>query len=461
VDAGALKLQEPLPPVTRRQQLVFLLLWAGVAMTRWPAVSATLWDWDEALFALAVRDYDVTAHHPHPPGFPLFIALARMVALTGLDEFHALQVLTVASSLFLFPAMVFLARELRLPSDTALCAGAVLAFFPNVWFFGGTAFSDVPSMVLAATACALLLRGCRSSGAFLSGALVLGLAAGLRPQNLLIAAVPFLLAAWCRRRAALAAMAIVAVVVAASYGGAAAASGGWDSYRETLTRHEQYIRATDSFLAPRHPGLVQVADDFFLRPYRAPVINVLVPALAVIALLRRRGGLALACFGPFLLFAWLYLDFHSASRFSIAYMPLFAVLAPLGLPDRVRAAGTGVLVAVMAVWTWPALRVVHTTASPPVAAIEAVRAMPHRGPLLVDERLAAHAALLLPDVQRKVVRVAPPFVVSPGTVLLREGASAAPGAKVFTRERARLSGIARPRYFEVSILQHRQPTTDN
>ena len=37
-------------------------------------------DIDSINFALGLRHYDVAAHQPHPPGYPVFIALARAVA---------------------------------------------------------------------------------------------------------------------------------------------------------------------------------------------------------------------------------------------------------------------------------------------------------------------------------------------------------------------------------------------
>ncbi|HVE70604.1 MAG TPA: hypothetical protein VNI54_04480, partial [Thermoanaerobaculia bacterium] len=430
----------------RRSTVVFWACALFSAAMRWPAKSLTLWDWDEALFALAVRDFDVSAYHPHPPGFPLFIALAKVIPLDG---FHALQAIVLVSSLFVFPAMYFLARALRAPFEVAIGAGLLLAFFPNVWFFGGTAFSDVPSMVLVMTACALLLRG-----HVLAGSIVLAIAAGFRPQNLLIGSVPFLLAFRRNWRSGLAGGALIAVIVGTTYGAAAWLSGGWSAYRDVLASHEAYIRSTDSFLAPRHPGVLRVADDFFFRPFRAMPINVIVTLLIAIAVLRRRFWLAIAIFGPFCLFAWLFLDFHSTSRFSIAYMPMFAMLAAAGIPRRGYAPVLAAITALMVVWTWPALRVVHTTVSPPVAAIGALPP----GPLYVDERLAPFAELLLADRDRRMVGVVPPFVEDPGAVLLREGASTAPGSRNFTRERDPLEGIARKRYFEVSVVVGRRPT---
>jgi len=423
-------LRKLIPPLSRRERLVLVALSLAVALTRWFAMAKSLWDWDEALFVLAVREYDVAAYHPQPPGFPLFIALAKLLPF---DEFRALQTLVVLASLFVFPAAFFLARELRARFFVSCAAGLLLAFMPNVWFYGGTAFSDVPSMVLSLVASALLLRGCRSDRALLGGCVVLGIAAGIRPQNVLIAAAPLLIAFFCKRRTAILGAAVVTVIVVASYGGAALATGDVAAYRTAIAEHGQYIRATDSFLGELRPSLIQVADDFFLRPFRAPLINVVLCVLMLIGLVRRRPPAlyALAIFGPFLLFAWLFLDFHSASRFSVAYMPLFAILAAEGLDlANVRVPALAAVVATMVIWTWPALTVVRTTDSPPVAALKSVQGR-H---LEFDASLGAHVAALHRD------GGGPPAT-------LKEGR----GLNTFARPRERLSGIARPRYFEVAV----------
>ncbi|HEX8172589.1 MAG TPA: glycosyltransferase family 39 protein [Thermoanaerobaculia bacterium] len=442
-------LDTPPQPLAARERLLVLALSLGVALTRWVAVARTLWDWDEALFVVAMRDFDVSAYHPHPPGFPLFIALAKLVPL---GAFHALQCVAVLASLLLFPAAFFLARELRLPTFVCIASALLLAFSPNVWLFGGTAFSDIPSLVLSLVACALLLRGCRSDRALLLGCVALGVAAGIRPQNLLIAAAPLLLAFLHRRRTAVLGALITATMVMVSYGIAAELSGGIDRYRATLASHARYIRSVDSFRAPLRPSLLRVADDFFVRPFRAPAINLALTLLALAGLMRRRAWLAAAIFGPFLLFAWLTLDFHSTSRFSIAYMPLFAIFAAEGL-DLFRRARTFALAAVLAlliVWTLPALLVVHRTAAPPAAAAQWIRA--HAGAqqavLFVDPRLGAHAAALLGDYTRIETTGAPAVMHARATAfVLRESS----GALQFVRTRERLEGLTRPRYFEVSI----------
>lgn len=462
MDARALTL--PPAPLSRHERIAAWVLAVFAAVMRWPALSLTMWDWDEGLFILALRDYDVAAHHPHPPGFPLFIAAAKWIPT---DPFHALQTVTFLSALFVFPAMFFLARELRASAPAAMGAGLLLAFFPNVWFYGGTALSDVPSMVLVVAAAALLLRGCRDDASLLAGAVLLGIAAGFRPQNLMIGLVPFAVAFRHRRRAGAVAALILATIVVATYAIAASLSGGWDVYREALARHQTYIRTVDSFLSPRHPGLWEVSDDFFFRPFRAPAINTVVIVLMAIGMVRRRPWLVIAIFGPFCLFAWLFLDFHSASRFSIAYMPLYAFLAAEGIPRRGRVLSLAALVALMIGWTWPALRIVHTTPSPPVAACNAIRALhgteTERATTVVyvDGSLAPHVEVLIPEYDRRLVRAQGPLVPDPDAVLVREGASTVPGAKNFTRERDCLAAIARRRYFEVSVLPRRRPTAGN
>jgi len=418
---------------------------AFVAVSRWFALSRTLWDWDEAQFILALRHYDIAAHHPHPPGFPLFIGAAKVLQLLGLDAFHALQSISFVASVLIVPVMTAFALAAGAGFSSALTAGVILAFFPNVWFYGSTALSDVPSMTAVVAAVALLLR--RGTASMYGGAIAAAVAIGIRPQNLVIVAVPFGLAIVRERQRAIGPVLVTAVAVAASYGAAIAATGGWAVFVDAMHRHQAYLARVDAWTSPGRPPLTHLIDDFFIRPYRAQLINIMTTLLVLVAIVRRRRStiLALVAFAPFCLIAWLMLDRFSASRFSIGYAPLFAMLAADGLSvfgRRLRGVLTSLYVGLMIVWTWPALQIVHTTISPPVAAANWVRDHA-KGAVYVEPDVSAFAQALIPE---KALRTGVWSAVE-GDLLFREGR----GVVTFSRAHGHLWRLARQRYFDVSV----------
>ncbi len=455
------------------EKLVAWIVSVVVAITRVPALAKTPWDWDEALFLSALRHFDVTAHHPHPPGFPLFIATGKLLVLTGLSGFHALQAISLVASIAIVPAMLLLGRELRAGFRVSLISGVLLAFSPNVWIFGGSAFSDVPSMTLVIIAMALLLRGCRSDPALYGGAIMLAVAAGYRPQNLLIGFAPSMILVVhsfrTRWRQLLVAAVTGAAILAVSYGAAAYFSGGWQAYSEAVHEHQRYITTVDSFRDPHRPPLWRLFDNFFVRPYRVPFANVIVTLLVAIGvvagLIRLRAPTLtmLAAFGPFCVLAWLILDYFSVSRFSIGYAPLMAFVAAEGLHaagsrlPRLEGAAVLIFALAVSVWIWPALREVHRHPSPPVAAADWIRAhlRPGSATLYVQDAMKPLVEGFMPGFPYVSAGDSTPASTAasrPGDLFLYEGASTARGARVFRRPHRRLASIVRDRYFEVSLI---------
>lgn len=470
--------------MTRAQKQSLIAVTIVVALTRWWAMSATLWDWDEALFSAGVRSFDVVAHHPHPPGFPFYVLAGKAVNLLVHDEFRALQLVNLAAAVVLFPLLVLMALTMGFSFPVALGGSLICVFAPNVWFFGGTAFSDIPSLALVVGTCAALF-GSRTSGPtmFLAGALVLGLAAGVRSQNLLVGFVPFVLAAReqlraGRWRSVAAGVLITATLTIGSYVGAGLASSSWADYQWTLREHRQYILRTDMVGSPKRPPLHDVTDDFFVRDFGFFRVGLVIVALSIVSLVhaavRRNPSpiLLLLTFGPFAVVAWLVLDYHSASRFSIGYLPLFAILAADGLEVlsrflrvRERLRGPAVVVvsmlmaAALVVWAAPAINEARTSVTPTMAAVRWIRAnlSPENVTLYVSDALIRMAGYLLPEY--RIIRVLderavamPDSDASRGYVLA-EGATDEPSGLNFLRSRkSRLWRIGRPRYFEVSII---------
>ena len=463
---------EPLVPLTRNQRIAVTLTALVCAATRFLAMARSLWDWDEALFCLGMRSYDVTSHHPHPPGFPVYIAFGHVAHLFTQSDFHALQAVNMIAAVLLFPAMFLLTRELRLRFDVALAASTLLVFLPNVWFFGGGAFSDIPSLTLVVFAVAMLFRGCRDAEAYLVGTFLLALAIGIRPQNLLVGLFPGILATWHRLRAnwrdVVFAALLGTTIVGIAFGEAAWATGGLDRYINSINQHSDYITRIDSFRAPGRPPLWRLFDRFFIKQYASPPLSVITSVFVLISIvgaIRKRNasiGYAALTFTPFAIMAWLMLDRFSVTRFSIGYIPMFAIFAADGIRRTVRdrvdltLAGNGVLIAAFVIWTLPALTPVRNEVSPPVLAVQAAaKQMRTNGDqLFVAFNMTPFVQYFAPSLPFTRVmddRAMPLSFGMRRPWLLAEDESTPRGGFVFRRERTRLWNIARRHYFECGV----------
>jgi hypothetical protein len=466
----------PLDPLTRRQRSIAIALAVVCALSRFASMARSLWDWDETLLCLGMRAYNVAQHHPHPPGFPVFIGLAKLVRVVLHDDFRSLQAVSLIAGMLLFPAMLMLARELRLRFEVAAVAATLCAFLPNVWFFGGAAFSDVPSLTLIVFAVAFLIRGCRDANAYITGSLLLGLAAGIRPQNFIIGLAPGLLATWYRARvswrdvffAALVGTAIVAV----AYGGAIVATGSSAQYLSAVKAHSEYISRVDSFRSPERPPLWRLFDRFFFKQYQSPALSIITTLfviggvfVAIRARDRRIGLLALA-FAPFAVMAWLMLDRYSISRFSIGYCPLFVILAAYGMdalaqrigkPAALPAIGA-VLVAGFVVYALPAFTPVRNELSPPVLAMQAVQKnVTPRDQLFVAFGMTPFVEYFLPYqpylrvLDERAMPLSLELQPKRRPWLVTELDWRQPRGLRFHREKGQLWNIARRHYFSVAV----------
>jgi hypothetical protein len=461
-----------IPPeqLTPRQRTIFWVVAAICAVSRFGAMAQSAWDWDEMLFSLGMRDYDVTSHHPHPPGFPLYIAAARLVRIVVSSDFRALQSINLLAGALAFPAVFLFARELRLRFETSIVAATLFVFLPNVWFYGGAAFSDVPSIVLAVYAAVFLFRGQRSTRDYLLGTALLALAAGIRPQNLLVGIVPGALA--MRRRPALAsaaALLIGVVICAAAYGGAAWATGGWDPYISAVRWHSQYIGRVDSFRSENRPPLWRIFDRFFLKQYQSAPLSIVTSLFVVISVvgsIRRRDRSMLynfLTFAPVAVMTWLMLDRYSISRFSIGYQPMFAVFAADGIRrvasrfgPRAELAIGGVLIAAFIAYTFPAMAPVRKELTPSAKAVHTVLQTldPSKQQLYVAYSMVPFMESLAPSYP--MTRVgddrAVPLGEPQNPYLLADMTNAPQTEPLIRRKRGALWNIARRHYFEVALV---------
>jgi 4-amino-4-deoxy-L-arabinose transferase-like glycosyltransferase len=190
----------------RWDYLIALALSVLTVLSRLPYRARMLYNWDAVQFALALHEYDVVKHQPHPPGYILYVALGRLVhGWTG-DAAAAYVLLAVAFSGAGTFVVYLLARAVY-DRPTALTAAALLAVSPLFWFYGTVGLSYAGEALMASVVAYFAFRALRGSetDAWLAAG-YLGLAGGLR-QSLLVLLFPLWLvsvAVGVRRRRALA-----------------------------------------------------------------------------------------------------------------------------------------------------------------------------------------------------------------------------------------------------------------
>jgi hypothetical protein len=140
-------------------------------------------------FALALNEYDVLKHQPHPPGYILYVVLGRIVNGLLHDPTASYVALAVAFSGLTTFVVYYLALAIY-ERTTALAAAAMLAVSPLFWFYGSVGLTYAGEALFASTVAYFGLRALNGSrsDAYLA-AWYLGIAGGMR-QSLLVLLFP-------------------------------------------------------------------------------------------------------------------------------------------------------------------------------------------------------------------------------------------------------------------------------
>jgi hypothetical protein len=203
------------PPVDLALALGLALV---TLLSRWPYRARMLYNWDAVQFALALHEFDVAKHQPHPPGYLLYVALGRLLNASLANPtlaYVALAMLFSAGSTFV---LYWLARRLY-DRATAVTAASLLAVSPLFWFYGSVGLTYAGE-AFAASLVAWFAYGALSGHvpSLYWGALALGLTGGMR-QSVLVLLLPLLLGSALlgvpsRRRQAIAGGILIASVLA-------------------------------------------------------------------------------------------------------------------------------------------------------------------------------------------------------------------------------------------------------
>lgn len=407
--------------MTARRALLVLAL--AVAAAHLPFVASSLEDIDSVNFALGVRDFDVAAHRPHPPGYPVYIAAGKvMAAVVGAMpgragastvEARSLSLLSLMAALCAVGLLYRVCATLRdrgirqaeggraAPWGTldvpALGATALAVTCPLIWSLAIRPMSDLPGLAIALAAQACLLTAwwwqtpaadgerrmvpattAASGRMIVLGALLAGVAVGVRTQTLWLAA-PLLVVVLVDRIGRGVAGALIGATMTFTIGALVWAvplvvvSGGLNGYLAALGSQagEDFVGGEMLWVNPAPRLVAQALVHTFVDPWESVPLGSVVLILAAAGALRllwrdRRTLVVLAAMGgPYLVFHLLFQD-TSFVRYAAPLVPVVAFLAVQGC------------------------RLVHPTAVPAGAAALSIWALALAGPI-VQEYAAAPA----------------------------------------------------------------------
>ncbi len=368
------------------------LLAGGVAAGHLGALPSTLEDIDSVNFALGVREFDPARHRPHPPGYPVYIALGKVA--TGVTrvlwpdgrpdrvEARALAALSLLGAMVLAWVLPYALTSLS-PGGTnrtgrpalsrrAIIATLVVMACPLTWYLASRPMSDVPGLAAAAVALACLTlawwrqhhtaEGDRrlapaemmaSGRLIVIGALLAGFAVGFRTQTLWLTA-PLLLLVLADRagRGVVGAMigAGAAFVLGALAWGVPliVASGGLNAYLGALGSQagEDFAGVEMLYLTPT-PRLAAFALlRTFVWPWDSVALAGVVLTLAaigalVLAVREQRTALAVAAITvPYLAFHLAFQD-TTFARYALPLVLPIGFLAAVALDLAGRAGVVG------------------------------------------------------------------------------------------------------------------------
>jgi 4-amino-4-deoxy-L-arabinose transferase-like glycosyltransferase len=129
-----------------------------VLISRILTAPRTPWENDEFLFAEAVRKFDPSRYHPHPPGYPLYILLGKLVNVIVGDPWRALVIVSIIAAPIGFVALTRAFRRWIDDPDLAVIAALLYYFSASMLVQGTLALSDGPSIMFLALALLAISR---------------------------------------------------------------------------------------------------------------------------------------------------------------------------------------------------------------------------------------------------------------------------------------------------------------
>src|SRR5690349_4732191 len=109
-------------PFFSRTPLPFGLLFGAALLLYLSFQSISLDDFDSVSFALALDHFDISLQQPHPPAFPVYIAMGRVLRSLVTDSRSALTLVSAIGGAVAVTALAWLGTEMGQPLAGFLAA---------------------------------------------------------------------------------------------------------------------------------------------------------------------------------------------------------------------------------------------------------------------------------------------------------------------------------------------------
>jgi len=170
--------------IINRYRLLLLIVMVSF-MLRISLRSNYLDDWDSVQFALALKEYSITAHQPHPPGYPLYVLFGRIANYFFNDPAVSLTFISALfGSLSLIPT--YLLSEKFFNVRVGIISVIILSLTPAHLLFSEVAMTDIVSMFFITLTVYILYLGIESKKYLYIGSVILGLTLGVRQTDVLL-----------------------------------------------------------------------------------------------------------------------------------------------------------------------------------------------------------------------------------------------------------------------------------
>ena len=434
------------------------------ALAHVPFLANSLEDIDSVNFALGVRDFDVAKHQPHPPGYPVYIAIGKVTAVAAgavmggasnsSVEARALAVVSLIAGLLAIACLygVFSSLTCRAPNSSspwttlnieAFAATTVTASCPLFWYLAARPMSDLPGLAFALSAQACLMLAWRrqapgpdgdrrltpamtaaSGRMIVIGSLLAALSIGMRSQTVWLT-VPLLVLVLLDRVGRGVAGAMIGGGIMFVVGGLAwgipllVVSGGLGPYLAALGTQagEDFASGEMLYTNPSARAAAFALMRTFIDPWDSVLLGSIVLVLAAAGVMHllwrdRRTLVAIVAMSvPYLAFHLAFQD-TSFIRYALPVVPAVVFLAMRGAAlatDRSVAVAAAAIAIGSVVIASPVLAAYGSEPSPTVRALAAMDAESQRGvPVTLAMHQTFHRPLEAEELKFSQVLPSPP-----------------------------------------------------